>query len=131
MEAADDICYQMMDIEDAHKLKLLTTKEAKELYELFLDEDKMERASKIYEFVSDSNEQIAYLRATVIGILVQECTKIFIENENSILEGNFNGTLIKHINQPLKEAYEKCTKVASVLGLKQTAGTKEFPIFEK
>jgi dGTPase len=72
----------------------------------------MERASKIYEFVSDSNEQIAYLRATVIGILVQECTKIFIENENSILEGNFNGTLIKHINQPLKEAYEKCTKVA-------------------
>ena len=112
VEAADDICYQMMDIEDAHKLKLLTTKEAKELYELFLDEDKMERASKIYEFVSDSNEQIAYLRATVIGILVQECTKIFIENENSILEGNFNGTLIKHINQPLKEAYEKCTKVA-------------------
>ena len=112
VEAADDICYQMMDIEDAHKLKLLTTKEAKELYELFLDEDKMERASKIYEFVSDSNEQIAYLRATVIGILVQECTKIFIENENSILEGNFNGTLFKHINQPLKEAYEKCTKVA-------------------
>ena len=112
VEAADDICYQMMDIEDAHKLKLLTTKEAKELYELFLDEEKMGRAKKIYEFVSDSNEQIAYLRATVIGILVQECTHVFIENEESILEGNFNGSLIKHISQPLKEAYEKCSEIA-------------------
>ena len=112
VEAADDICYQMMDIEDAHKLKLLTTKEAKELYELFLDEEKMERAKKIYEFVSDSNEQIAYLRATAIGILVQECTHVFIENEESILEGNFNGSLIKHISQPLKEAYEKCSEIA-------------------
>ena len=112
VEAADDICYQMMDIEDAHKLKLLTTKEAKELYELFLDEEKMERAKKIYEFFSDTNEQIAYLRATVIGILVHECTKVFIDNEKSILEGVFEGCLIKHISQPLKNAYDTCTKVA-------------------
>ena len=112
VEAADDICYQMMDIEDAHKLKLLTTKEAKELYELFLDEEKMERAKKIYEFVSDTNEHIAYLRATVIGILVHECTKVFIDNEKSILEGVFEGCLIKHISQPLKNAYDTCTKVA-------------------
>lgn len=112
VEAADDICYQMMDIEDAHKLKLLTTKEAKELYELFLDEEKTGRAKKIYEFVSDSNEQIAYLRATVIGILVHECTRVFIDNEDSILEGNFNGSLIKHISRPLKEAYDRCSNVA-------------------
>ena len=112
VEAADDICYQMMDIEDAHKLKLLTTKEAKELYELFLDEDKIGRASKIYEFVSDTNEQIAYLRATVIGVLIQECTRVFIDNEDSILEGSFNGSLIKHISQPLKEAYDKCSNIA-------------------
>lgn len=112
VEAADDICYQMMDIEDAHKLKLLTTKEAKELYELFLDEEKMERAKKIYEFVSDSNEQIAYLRATVIGILVHECTRVFVDNEKCILEGNFNDSLIKHINRPLKDAYNECSRVA-------------------
>ena len=112
VEAADDICYQMMDIEDAHKLKLLTTKEAKELYELFLDEEKKERAKKIYELVTDSNEQIAYLRATVIGILVHECTQVFINNEESILEGNFNGSLIKHISQPLKDAYDECSRVA-------------------
>lgn len=112
VEAADDICYQMMDIEDAHKLKLLTTKEAKELYELFLDEEKIERAKKIYEFVSDSNEQIAYLRATVIGILIQACTQVFVENEERILEGKFEGALVKHIDLPLKQAYEECSRIA-------------------
>lgn len=112
VEAADDICYQMMDIEDAHKLKLLTTKEAKELYELFLDEEKIERAKKIYEFVSDSNEQIAYLRATVIGILIQACTQVFVENEEKILEGKFEGALVKHIDLPLKQAYEECSRIA-------------------
>lgn len=112
VEAADDICYQMMDIEDAHKLKLLTTKEAKELYELFLNEEKIMRAQKIYEFVSDSNEQIAYLRATVIGILVQACTQVFVENEEKILTGDFEGALVKHIDLPLKQAYEECSRIA-------------------
>lgn len=112
VEAADDICYQMMDIEDAHKLKLLTTKEAQSLYQLFLDEKKLSRTKDVYEFVSDPNEQIAYLRATVIGLLVQECTRVFIENEEAILNGEFEGSLIKHIKQPLRSAYEECTRIA-------------------
>ena len=112
VEAADDICYQMMDIEDAYKLKLLTPRETKELYQLFLDEKKKERVDEVFSLVTDENEQIAYLRATVIGILVKECTQVFMRNEESILEGNFEGALIKHISGPLNMAYQKCTKVA-------------------
>ena len=112
VEAADDICYQMMDIEDAYKLKLLTPRETKELYQLFLSEKQKARVDEVFRLVSDENEQIAYLRATVIGILVKECTKVFMENENSILEGTFEGALIKHINAPLNEAYKRCTQVA-------------------
>ena len=112
VEAADDICYQMMDIEDAYKLKLLTPRETKELYQLFLDEKKKERVDEVFSLVTDENEQIAYLRATVIGILVKECTQVFMRNEESILEGNFEGALIKHINDPLNIAYQQCTKVA-------------------
>ena len=82
VEAADDICYQMMDIEDAHKLKLLT------------------------------HEQIAYLRSSVIGALIKECTRVFTENEKKILAGEFEGALIKHICSPLKEAYENCSAIA-------------------
>ena len=112
VEAADDICYQMMDIEDAYKLKLLTPRETKELYQLFLDEKKKERVDEVFRLVTDENEQIAYLRATVIGILVKECTQVFMNNEESILEGNFEGALIKHISEPLNIAYQQCTKVA-------------------
>ena len=112
VEAADDICYQMMDIEDAYKLKLLTPREAKELYLLFLDEKKQQRVEEVFSFVSDENEQIAYLRATVIGILIKECTQVFIDNEEAILDGAFEGALIKHISSPLNEAYQQCSKVA-------------------
>ena len=112
VEAADDICYQMMDIEDAYKLKLLTPKEAKELYQLYFDDKKKERVNEVFNIVEDENEQIAYLRATVIGILIKECTKVFMENEEAILDGSFEGALIKHINPQLSEAYNQCTKVA-------------------
>ena len=112
VEAADDICYQMMDIDDAYKLKLLTPKEAKDLYLLFFDEKKKRRVEEIFSFVTDGNEQIAYLRATVIGILIKECTKVFMENEEAILNGTFEGALIKHISSPLSESYKECSRVA-------------------
>lgn len=112
VEAADDICYQMMDIEDAYKLKLLTPRETKELYLLFLNEKQKERVYEVFSLVSDENEQIAYLRATVIGILVKECTQVFLENEERILDGTFDGSLIKHISLNSYKAYKYCSQVA-------------------
>ncbi len=112
VEAADDICYQMMDIEDAHKLKLLTHDETKRLYGLFFDEKRKKRIEEVCHIVTDINEQIAYLRSSVIGALIKECTRVFIENEEEILAGEFEGALIKHIDSPLKEAYEQCSKIA-------------------
>ncbi len=112
VEAADDICYQMMDIEDAHKLKLLTHDETKELYMLFFDEKRKKRIEEVCRIVTDVNEQIAYLRSSVIGALIKECTRVFTENEKKILAGEFEGALIKHICSPLKEAYENCSAIA-------------------
>lgn len=112
VEAADDICYQMMDIEDAHKLKLLTTEEVKLLFYQFFDENREKRAEEVYNIVTDTNEQIAYLRASVIGILIEECTRVFMENEEAILNGEFEGTLVKSIKPELREAYKHCSKVS-------------------
>lgn len=112
VEAADDICYQMMDMEDAHKLKLLTHTETKELYCSFFDEKRKKRVEDICHIVTDTNEQIAYLRSSAIGTLIKECTRVFVENEEKILAGEFKGTLIKQISSPLKEAYEYCSKVS-------------------
>lgn len=112
VEAADDICYQLMDIEDAHKLKILTTEETKELLLNYLDERQKKRAGEIFEMVTDVNEQIAYLRSSVIGVLIRECTKVFVENEKEILAGTFQGALIKHIAEIPRNAYSQSSEVS-------------------
>ncbi len=112
VEAADDICYQLMDIEDAHKLKLLTTDETVELLMGFLNERKQQRAKEVFSAVSDTNEQIAYLRSTIVGLLIGECTNVFMEHEEEILAGTFEGSLIKRMCPTLKQAYENCSTVA-------------------
>lgn len=112
VEAADDICYQMMDIEDAHKLKILTTEETQSLLMSYFDEGRQAHMRKTFEIVSDTNEQIAYLRSCVIGRMIQECTRAFLEHEKEILSGTFEGTLIKHISQRPAEAYKHCAHVS-------------------
>ena len=112
VEAADDICYQIMDIEDAHKLNLVSTEKAKELFLGFFEGEKRERRVKNLSFVNDLNEQIAYLRASVIGLLVDECSKIFIENEENILNGKFENSLIKQLPEKIKNAYFNCSQFA-------------------
>ncbi|GHT35999.1 dehydrogenase [Bacteroidia bacterium] len=112
VEAADDICYQVMDIEDAHKLRILTSEETIALLLGFFDGQRLRHIQDVMAMVKDINEQIAYLRSSVIGCLVDECSRVFLEQEEAILEGVFQDTLIKHINEPLKTAYENCSKVA-------------------
>ena len=112
VEAADDICYQMMDIEDAHKLKILTTEETIDLLMSYFTEEKRERMRKTFDRVSDTNEQIAYLRSSVIGLLIRECTKVFVDNEEAILQGTYNEPLIKNISTLPASAYKHCAKVS-------------------
>lgn len=112
VEAADDICYQMMDIEDAHKLKILTTQETKELLLSYFTDESRTRRLKTMEIVSDTNEQIAYLRSSVIGLLIRECVKAFVANEEKILAGELEGSLIGHISALPAAAYGHCSEVS-------------------
>lgn len=112
VEAADDICYQMMDIEDAHKLKILTSQETQELLLAYFNDERKEHMLKTLEIVSDVNEQTAYLRSSVIGLLISECTEAFLNNEAKILEGEFEGSLIRHISEQPAAAYKHCADVS-------------------
>ena len=112
VEAADDICYQIMDIEDAHKLKILTTEETKALLLSFFDEEKQKAATERLATLDDINEQIVYLRSIVIGLLENECVRVFVDNEEAILQGQFEGSLIEHISTTPQEAYKQCVKTA-------------------
>ncbi len=112
VEAADDICYEIMDIEDAHKLKLINNQQTKELLLAFIPERRLERTFETLKMVEDENEQIAYLRSSVIGILIDACVDIFVANEESILKGEFSSSLIKNIPTELCNAYNACEKVS-------------------
>lgn len=112
VEAADDICYKIMDLEDAHKLGLLTTEQTIELFLNFFPEEKQKKMQKTLQVVSDINEQIAYLRSSVIGLLVDECSNVFLENEQSILDGGFEKPLIKYISPLPNNAYQIATDVS-------------------
>jgi dGTPase len=103
-----------MDIEDAHKLKLLSDEETQSLLFAFFDEGVQQgiRDRIVREDISDVNEQVVYLRACVIGKLENECVKAFLDNEEAIMSGTFKGSLIEHISPRQREAYVNCTKIA-------------------
>ncbi len=112
VEAADDICYQIMDIEDAHNLKLLSTEETKELLLGFFDGEQRARIERGLTHVPDINEQIGYLRSRAIGTLVFECSQAFLSHEEEILQGAFHQPLIDCISDVPARAYAHCSKVA-------------------
>ncbi|MDR3260787.1 MAG: dNTP triphosphohydrolase [Tannerella sp.] len=112
VEAADDICYQIMDIEDAHKLRILSTEETISLLLQYFEGERLESIRKTLRIVSDTNERIAYLRSCIIGLLVDECTRIFLENEEALLAGTYGRPLIEGINELAKNAYRTCSDTA-------------------
>jgi len=111
VEAADDICYEIMDIEDAHKLRILSYEETKQLLLGFFDEKTRDAICErmLSEGVDDINEQVVYMRACAIGKLTGACTQVFIDHEEEILSGSFKGSLIKNTPPQVLDAYKKCT----------------------
>lgn len=112
VEAADDICYQIMDIEDAYKLHILTKQEAIDLLLGFFKGDKLDHIIRVMNMVDDTNEQLAYLRSSIIGLLVDECSKAFLDNETGLMNGSYKRPLIEEIGEPARKAYADCSKVA-------------------
>ena len=111
-EAADDICYQIMDLEDSHKLKIIGLQEVVELLLGFFGSTDKERMQRMMNHLDDPNEKIAYLRSNAIGAMVVDCADVFSKNEETILAGEFRGTLVDNMNPRLKDAYAKCSATA-------------------
>ena len=111
MEAADDICYLILDMEDAHKRGIVATQKIDRFFTSFFKKEEtwfFERKESIYETVTDDNERMAFLRATVINKLVECVAKVFIDNYDDIMNGNFEKALVSHLPDHEKNAMEKC-----------------------
>lgn len=104
VEAADDICYRIIDMEDGHRLGIILKEE---ITSLFIDvirsinrpEEKWDKVYKYYIDIEDTNESIAFLRAKVINVLTLQAVDLFLNNQETILNGSFNDTLLDNIEQ--------------------------------
>lgn len=112
VEAADDICYEIMDLEDAHKLKILSADEVIPLLLNFFDDNEMQHHRHAIGLIDDPNEKIAHLRSAVISKLVTAVAATFVANEDAILAGTFRGTLIHAVEPRLREAYDACNALS-------------------
>ena len=91
VEAADDICYTIIDFEDGINLGLVSEDFALE-YLIKLVKDSIDTTK--YNKLTTKEDRISYLRALAIGSLINDAVKIFVENETQILEGNFPYSLM-------------------------------------
>lgn len=94
VEAADDICYRVMDLEDGFRLGLISFKETEELLRPLVSKQGL----KDYKD-KDEKDRIGYLRAVAINELVNELAKVFLDEEKNILNGKFENELIGEIKR--------------------------------
>jgi len=90
VEAADDICYHIIDLEDGCRLGLVSEKETIELLAEILGDKFI--PSKLQQ-IEGRDERIGLMRAVSIGLLIEQCAEVFLNNENDILNGKFDHAL--------------------------------------
>jgi dGTPase len=114
VEAADDITYQVMDIEDAHKLKILSTEETKEILFAFWGNDKsfFDKAKAVFATVTDNNERISFLRAMLINKLVGESIAVFMKQYEKIMAGQKCDALTENLEGASSVAMTNCSNIA-------------------
>ena len=126
VEAADDICYTIIDFEDGINLGLIDEDYALE-YMIMLVKDAID--SKKYHSLQHTKDRISYLRALAIGVLINEAVTIFLDNEEAILNGSFNKGLLDkckyeaQINDMINISVDKIYKSKDVVE-KEVAGYK-------
>ncbi len=124
VEAADDICYTIIDFEDGINLGLIEEEFALE-YLIKLVKDSIN--TKKYNALTQASDRLAYLRSLAINTLISEATSIFLANEEAILKGTFSEALLDkssykaQIDDIIKISVEKVYQSTEVID-KEIAG---------
>lgn len=124
VEAADDICYTIIDFEDGINLGLIDEEYALE-YLIKLVKGTIDSAK--YHSLVHKKDRVSYLRALAIGVLINEAVTIFLDNEEAIMQGTFDKGLLDkcqyeaQINDIIKISVEKIYRSKDVIE-KEVAG---------
>lgn len=101
VEAADDICYRIIDMEDAHRIGILSRGQIESSFIKLLRDlgDNTDRTREILDKIGDDNEAVSFLRAKIINALVVKSASVFHENRDAILQGSFKSTLMDEVQK--------------------------------
>lgn len=103
-EAADDICYRVIDMEDAHRLHIVTLEEFMGLFKPFFDDAEGYNSAAYVEKklagLRDDNQKVQFMRAKWIGLMVDKLSRVFMENEPLLLEGKLEKDLLSCLPEP-------------------------------
>ena len=113
-EAADDICYMVIDMEDAHRINILSRDTIESsLLSIITEVTSLAESDKIKNYcrsIKDNNEAVSFLRAMTINVLVNKCAEIYISNLDLIINGKFENTLLDIIE-------DDCPSIKQVIQL--------------
>lgn len=109
-EAADDICYRIIDMEDAHRLQIVSLDTIKQLFYPFFEKesgyDGIDYVSRKVDSLIDDNQKVQFIRAKWIGLMVGKLSELFMQNEEQLL----NGTLQQDLLSCLPPEYTELIK---------------------
>lgn len=98
-EAADDICYRVIDLEDAHRLHIASLDTIKDLlFPFFNDREGYNSRAYVENKVNrihDHNQKVQYLRARWIGLMVDKLSTQFWQHEEELLAGTLQKDLLR------------------------------------
>ncbi|MFT4205372.1 MAG: dNTP triphosphohydrolase [Chitinophagaceae bacterium] len=105
VEAADDICYNIMDMEDAHRVHIIDHRDCLDVFLSLvqdLDTDNLEKTKGRITRITDKNDRISYLRAKSISLLVKRIIQLYENNFELLLTGDFNKALFNIVKEKSK-----------------------------
>ena len=102
-EAADDVCYRVIDLEDAHRLRIVSLERFMNLFLPFFETEKeyngIDYVKKKLSNINDDNQKVQFIRAKWIGLMVEKLSHAFLENEEKLLTGTLEMDLLKCLSE--------------------------------
>lgn len=107
VEAADDICYRVIDLEDAHRLGIISLDTFKSLllpfFENTAEYNGLDKILEKLSRINDPNQQAQFIRANWIGLMIGKMAEIFMANEKALLAGELDKDLLSCLPAPQQQ----------------------------
>jgi dGTPase len=95
VEAADDICYHVMDVEDGYKAGCISFEEISNLHRPWLSDERWKRGEQI----EDLGRRVEYFRAVTVDAMVRDAVKAFADNYDGLMDGSFDEELTAKVER--------------------------------